>query len=194
MVRKPLIEKLKLLALFALIGALVYFSRPFVPDYWVGFVLVVAGVLVRVAAGGHLTRDQKLTTSGPYQYTRNPFYLGRFLHIVGFAIMAGLRNNPIAAVILVVALVIFFGYYMPRKEKREGGRLRELFGPDYETWKSNVPSLFPRLTPYRMNNRPWSKELFMGGDDQFTGNKELWTSIATMALTVLFYWRMVSPR
>ena len=196
---KPLIEKLKLLGLFALIGLLIYFARPNENTFALGAALVVIGTLVRVWAGGHLRRDQQLTTSGPYQFTRNPFYLGRLFVLLGFGVLSGVgsdfskSSNVVLWVILLAALVIFFAFYMPRKELREGGRLKQMFGDDYETWKSHVPSLFPRLTPYRMNPRPWSKQLFMGGDDQFTGNKELWTSLATLALIGLFYWRMVTP-
>ena len=196
---KPLVEKLKLLGLFALIGLLIYFARPNENTFVLGAALVVIGTLVRVWAGGHLRRDQQLTTSGPYQFTRNPFYLGRLFVLLGFGVLSGVgsdfskTSNIVLWVILLASLVIFFAFYMPRKEKREGGRLKEMFGEDYETWKSHVPSLFPRLTPYRMNPRPWSKQLFMGGDDQFTGNKELWTSLATLALIGLFYWRMVTP-
>ncbi len=197
---KPFIEQLKLVALFAMIGALIYFAAPNPQTFGVGAVLVVLGTLVRVWAGGHLTRDQKLTTSGPYAHTRNPFYLGRLLVLLGFAVLSGVggdlhnTRNIILWAIIVLAIVVFFAFYMPRKEKREGGRLKAMFGEDYETWKKNVPSLFPRPTPYKMNPRPWSKRLFMGGDGEFTGNKELWTSIATIALIGLFYWRMVSPR
>jgi protein-S-isoprenylcysteine O-methyltransferase Ste14 len=195
-VHKPLVEQLKLLGLFALIGALIYYSRPQMPSFGFGLALVVIGTLIRVWAAGHLTRDQKLTTSGPYQYSRNPFYLGRFLLIIGFALMSGLSNNFSDArnvavwVIFMAALLIFFVYYMPRKEAREGGRLAKLFGPDYEMWKANVPSLFPRLTPYVMHPKPWSRELFMGGDEQHTGNKELWTTLVVIGLIGLFIWRM----
>ncbi len=195
---KPFIEQLKLVAVFALIGLILYFSRPTQIGFIVGAVFVVVGTLIRVWAGGHLTRDQRLTTSGPYQFTRNPFYLGRFLILIGFAFLAGIGGNLadprniILCSAIIVALVIFFAYYMPRKEEREGGRLQKLFGPDYETWKKNVPSLFPRLTPYVMNPRPWNKDLYFGNSADFMGNKEFWTTIANLALVALFYLRMVT--
>ena len=193
--RKSLIEKLKLVVIFIFLGTLIYLSRPKMPDFAIGLVLVVLGALIRVWAGGHLTRDQKLTTSGPYEYSRNPFYLGRFLWIVGFAVMAGLNNKEYGIfiwIILIVALIIFFFVYMPRKEQREGGRLRELFGEDYERWKANVPMLFPRLTPYKMYPKPWSRELYMGDSMQFRGNREVWTTLAIVLIAGLFYWRMVT--
>lgn len=195
---KPLIEQLKLVAVFAMIGLILYFSKPTPIGFIVGAVFVVVGTVIRVWAGGHLTRDQRLTTSGPYQYTRNPFYLGRFLIIIGFAFLAGIGGdlrdprNIILCSAVIVALIVFFAYYMPRKEEREGGRLKKLFGPDYETWKNNVPSLFPRLTPYVMNPRPWNKDLYFGNSADFMGNKEFWTTIANLALVALFYLRMVT--
>src|SRR5687768_6513882 len=124
---KPLIEKIKLLLLFGLIGVFVYFSHPTPKTFAIGTLLVSIGTLIRIWAGGHLTRDQQLTTSGPYQFSRNPFYLGRLFLLVGFAIMSGLGadlsepRNIILWVVFVVALIIFFFYYMPRKEQREGG-------------------------------------------------------------------------
>ncbi len=197
---KPMQEKIKLILLFALIGALVYFSAPTRLSFAIGLVLVAAGTLIRVWAAGHLRRDQNLTTSGPYAHSRNPFYLGRLLLLLGFAVMSGLgadlsqTRNIILWAIVLVALVFFFVFYMPRKEIREGGRLAQLFGPDYEQWKANVPQLFPRLTPYKMNPRPWSRDLFMGGDDQFSGNKELWTTLAIIVLVIAFALRMEIPQ
>lgn len=193
---KPFVEQLKLAAVFLMVGVILYFSHPTPTGFLVGAIFVVVGTLIRVWAGGHLTRDQRLTTSGPYQYTRNPFYLGRLLLIIGFAIMAGIGGNfseprnIILCAVIIVALFVFFGFYMPRKENREGGRLKKLFGPDYEQWKSNVPSLFPRLTPYVMNPRPWNKDLYMGNSADFMGNKEVWTTIANLAIVALFYLRM----
>lgn len=189
--RKPLVEKLKIGALFALIFAVVYFSRPVKTVFYPGALLTLVGALVRVWAAGHLTRDQRLTTSGPYAHSRNPFYLGRLCLLVGFALMSGLQSLVVWAIFLF-ALAFFFLGYMPRKERREGGRLQQLFGDDYKLWRDNVPQLFPRLTPFVMNPRPWSKKLFFAGDDEFAGNKELLTTLATLALIGLFLVRMIS--
>lgn len=189
---KPLIEKLKLFVLFLLIGALIYFSEPqwnlFIP----GAILTFLGAMVRVWAGGHLTRDQRLTTSGPYQYTRNPFYLGRFMVLLGFGLMSGFWNNPVLWVIYIVCLLFFFVGYMPRKERREGGRLETLFGDDYRNWRDNVPSLFPRFNPYKTVDRKWSKELFFAGDSSYSGNKELPTTLVTFLLIALFFIRLLT--
>lgn len=195
---KPLIEQFKLLAVFALLGVILYFSRPTPQSFAIGAVFVAIGTLIRIWAGGHLTRDQRLTTSGPYQYTRNPFYLGRLLWIIGFAIMAGIGGDfsdvhtIVIWAVVIVSIFVFFAYYMPRKEAREGGRLAKLFPEEYNQWKENVPSLFPRRTPYVMNPRPWNKDLYMGNSAEYMGNKEVWTTVAVVVLVILFYVRMVT--
>jgi protein-S-isoprenylcysteine O-methyltransferase Ste14 len=195
---KPLIEKLKLLALFALIGLLIYLSQPTLQLFIPGAILTAIGAMIRVWAGGHLTRDRRLAVSGPYQYTRNPFYLGRFCVLIGCALMSGLRNNWILWAIFLFSVAFFFFGYMPRKEKREGGRLEKLFGEQFFAYRKNVPSLFPRLTPYKdpftTEKRPWSRELFFGGTGEFSGNKELPTTIATFVLIALFLLRLLTQR
>lgn len=192
---KPLQEKLKLIVLFALIGALIYLSHPLPKLFLPGAALTYIGALIRVWAGGHLTRDRRLAVSGPYQYTRNPFYLGRFLVLIGFALMSGLQNLYVWAIFLFGMAFFFFGY-MPRKEKREGGRLEQLFGDQFRQYRANVPSLFPRLTPYKdpftTETRKWNRELFFGGTGDFSGNKELPTTIATFILVALFLLRMLT--
>jgi protein-S-isoprenylcysteine O-methyltransferase Ste14 len=190
---KPLLEKLKLIALFALIGLMIYLSKPVANLFYPGAILTAIGALIRVWAGGHLTRDRRLAVSGPYQYTRNPFYLGRFCVLIGLALMSGLQNPWVWAIFLFGMAFFFFGY-MPRKEKREGGRLEELFGDQFRQYRAGVPSLFPRLTPYTdpftPEKRPWSRELFFGGVGGFGGNNELPTTIATFVLIALFALRM----
>lgn len=192
---KPLIEQLKLLALFALIGALVYLSVPKPLLFVLGALTTLLGAAIRVWAAGHLTRDQRLAVSGPYAHTRNPFYLGRLLVLLGLALMSGLQNT-LVWLILLGALGFFFFGYMPRKEKREGGRLEQLFGEQFKAYRQNVPSLFPRLGPYRdpftPEKRAWSRELFFGGDGQFSGNKELPTALATLVLIGLFLARLLT--
>ena len=192
---KPAIEKLKLLALFALIGALVYWSHPKPALFAFGALLTLLGAALRIWAAGHLTRDQRLAVSGPYAHTRNPFYLGRLLVLVGLALMSGLQN-PLAWAIFGVGIGFFFFGYMPRKEKREGGRLEQLFGEQFAAYRKNVPSLFPRPTAYRdpftTEKRVWKRELFFGGDGHFSGNKELPTAFATLVLIGLFLARLLT--
>ena len=190
---KPAREKLKLVALFALMGALVWLSRPTLWLWAGGALVTLLGISIRVWAAGHLPRDQRLAVSGPYGYTRNPFYLGRLFVLVGFALMSGLQNAFVWA-IFALGLGFFFFVYLPRKEKREGGRLEQLFGAQFAAYRAGVPSLFPRFSayndPFTPEKRRWSRELFFAGDGQFSGNKEAPTALATLLLIALFLARL----
>ena len=184
-------EKAKIVLVFVLIGFLVSLSRPRPELFGPGLGLVTMGAALRIWAAGHLTRDQRLSTSGPYQHLRHPFYLGRLLLLSGFALMSGLQN-PVVWAVCGAGLVFFFAGYLPRKERRENGRLELLFGEEFKMWRANVPALWPRLKPFVMHKRPWSWKLFLGGDGRYPGNKELPAVLAVVVLSGLFYWRLVT--
>ena len=63
-------------------------ARPNMFSLIIGSIIIVAGEGIRVWASGHLIRNEEVTTSGPYAYLRDPLYLGRFLLLIGFCIMA----------------------------------------------------------------------------------------------------------
>ena len=124
--------------------------------FW-GGIPVFFGEAIRVWASGHLKRAQELTTSGPYAYLRDPLYLGRLLLLVGFCIMAW----GYAWILLIVGLGVFFLNYMPRKYRKEMGRLEGLYGEEYTQYATYARSLLPRLKPYsKARQRSWSFELF----------------------------------
>jgi protein-S-isoprenylcysteine O-methyltransferase Ste14 len=190
---KAPVEQLKLVAVYLVLGLIVYYGHPTRLSLALGLVPVALGLGLRIWACGHLTRDQQLTTSGPYQHTRHPLYLGRLALLLGLGIMTG-HARPAVWLLLVGALLFFFGIYLPRKERREGRRLQELFGSDYERWCANVPLFWPRLRPYRMNPRPWRLALYLAGDRELSGNKELGTTLGVVVLVVLLYLRMVTTQ
>ena len=121
--------------------AVLYFwlARPTWRFLGVGAVLIVPGLLIRALASGHVRKNEALTMSGPYAYTRNPLYLGSLLIGIGFAIAS--RSWWVGAVLGVM----FFAIYIPviRGEERF---LRERF-PEFEQYAQRVPRMLPRLTP-----------------------------------------------
>ena len=56
--------------------------------------LVLPGLALRALASGTVKKNQELTVSGPYAYTRNPLYLGSTLIAAGFAV--ALLSWPLA--------------------------------------------------------------------------------------------------
>jgi protein-S-isoprenylcysteine O-methyltransferase Ste14 len=151
-------------------------SKPNIPSLIIGGIIVFLGQAVRVWAGGHLIRNQEITTSGPYAHLRDPFYLGRLLLIVGFCIMAW----GYAWAILIIALGVFFFNYIPRKYRKEMKRLENIFGQEYVDYASYCRSLIPRIKPYpKAKNRPWSIQLF------FKENKEHYFVMGTLIFAIL---------
>jgi protein-S-isoprenylcysteine O-methyltransferase Ste14 len=106
----------------------------------VGAVIALIGVLIRAWSTGHIVKNQKLTTTGPYAHTRNPLYLGSFLLALGFAIAA----HWVAVLLVVAFWVAVYGPTIAR----ERDFLRSLYGAAYTEYEANVPAFLPRLTAW----------------------------------------------
>ena len=79
----------------------------------------------------------RLVTTGPYAWCRNPMYLGHFIFVLGLA----LTFQSIFALALLVLTVTILQMHVVRDEKR----LRELFGADYEAYAARVERWIPGL-------------------------------------------------
>jgi protein-S-isoprenylcysteine O-methyltransferase Ste14 len=117
------------------------FARPTVLTLVVGGTIALIGVIVRGWASGHISKNERLATTGPYAHTRNPLYFGSFLIAAGFAIAAhwGL-------LLLVVAFFVLI--YVPTME-RERANIASRFPAEYEAYSANVPAFVPRPTPWK---------------------------------------------
>jgi Phospholipid methyltransferase len=125
-------------------GALfLYLARPNVWTLIIGGAIALPGLALRAWGSGHLRKNEALATAGPYAYTRNPLYLGSFLIGLGFTIAAG------QVLLILVFVVMILGIYLPVM-RVESATLGELFGKRYARYAKEVPLLFPRLTPYRL--------------------------------------------
>ena len=116
------------------------FSRPTLQLLLIGGTIAATGVAIRAYASGHLAKNQRLATSGPYAYTRNPLYLGSLMLAAGFAIAA--RSWWIVALMLLMFAVI----YIPVIAGEER-YLRQTF-PEFDDYARHVPRMLPRLTRY----------------------------------------------
>ena len=176
---------LRLMALFAVVVALIYFARPTLFSVGIGLVFVVLGESVRFWSSGLLLKTKELMTAGPYRYTRNPLYLGRFLILTGVIIMVNLPNY-LSLIGLVVGWGWFLGVYMRRKEKVEPARLREEHGEAYDRYSEAVPALFPTLRPYKdFTPASWSME-------RMVRNKEYAMVIGLAGITAYLLWRVLA--
>jgi len=175
----------RLVVLYLLLGTLLAFARPTPLDVAVGAPLVLCGELLRLWAAGHLVKNETLVTAGPYRYTRNPLYLGRLTIFIGLCVMARLPHGAHWAV-LVAGLVVFFGYYLPRKERVEPARLRELHGEAFERYRREVPALLPL-------GGGWSHAARDGwSGPRALANREHWMVLALAAIVAFLLWRSYS--
>jgi protein-S-isoprenylcysteine O-methyltransferase Ste14 len=176
---------LRLAALFAVILVLIYYARPTVLSVAVGFVFVAMGETVRFWSSGLLLKTRELMTAGPYRYTRNPLYLGRFWILTGLIIMVNLPSY-LSLIGLVFGWAWFLGVYMRRKERVEPARLREEHGEAYERYFEAVPALFPTLRPYQdYTPASWSVERMLR-------NREYWMVIGLLGVAAYLLWRALN--
>ncbi len=134
--------------------ALAWVARPTAIEWVVGLALAALGEGIRVWSAGYLVKSKLLITGGPYQHVRNPLYLGRFFILSGVCIASVMPGHANLAV-LGAALVVFFAYYIPRKERVEPERLERLHGAAYARYRDAVPCLFPRLRAYGNPHGKW---------------------------------------
>jgi phospholipid methyltransferase len=112
--------------------AALYFAfgpRPTPLTLAVGGLLALVGLMVRAWAAGHIVKNDRLATTGPYAHTRNPLYFGSFLIAAGFAVAAHWS--------LLLIVVAFFAL---------------VYGPTIERERAKVSAMFPEA--YARAERP----------------------------------------
>jgi protein-S-isoprenylcysteine O-methyltransferase Ste14 len=129
-------------------------ARPTRRSIALGAVIGLLGLLVRGAAAGHLRKGERLATTGPYAHLRNPLYAGSVFLAVGF----GVATHSWVAVTLVV---VYFGVFYGAVIRREELELRARYGAAFEEYASQVPLLWPRLTPWRALQQPFSWSVYV---------------------------------
>jgi protein-S-isoprenylcysteine O-methyltransferase Ste14 len=128
-------------------------ARPSWYSLGAGSVVALSGVWIRALASGHVKKNQKLATSGPYAYTRNPLYLGSLVIAGGF-LLAAMRWE-----LLLVAAVLFTAIYLP-VIRAEEQFLSQHF-PAYADYRARVPRLLPRLRAGAEGQTRFSRELYL---------------------------------
>ncbi len=133
------------------------FARPTPLTLAVGGVIALIGVLIRAWASGHISKNERLATTGPYAHTRNPLYFGSFLIAAGFAV-------AVHWALLLVVVAFFALVYAPTMQ-RERANIAGRFPDAYEVYAANVPAFVPRPTPWKATHRDesdgFSLDLYM---------------------------------
>ena len=116
-------------------------ARPTPLTLVVGAAIAFIGVIVRAWASGHISKNERLATTGPYAHTRNPLYFGSFLIAAGFAVAAHWA-------LLLLVLAFFVLIYAPTMQ-RESANISGRFPEAYQAYAANVPAFVPRPTPWK---------------------------------------------
>ncbi len=141
-----------------------------------GFAIVLAGIVVRGSAAGHLHKHQRLAVSGPYRFTRNPLYFGSAILATGL-LVAG--RSWLAAGLVALYFALFYSRVM-RAEELE---LRERYGGAFVQYAARVPLFFPTLRPIPSPGIPFSWS-------QYRVNREYQAAIGALLGLALLYGKM----
>ena len=135
-------KKMRVILAWCAIPLLLHYSNMTARSFQWGAVLMVIGEMIRFWALGFMEKKgQKLAMSGPYAFVRNPLYVGNFFLGLGIAVLVW------NWIIMVLFLIGFLGIYSGTIRGEEK-HLLEKFGKTFEDYCKNVPSLFPRFSPY----------------------------------------------
>ncbi len=115
-------------------------------QFWIGSVLVAAGLTFAVLARRHLglywsgtvtlKHGHELIRTGPYAWTRHPIYTGLLLAFAGSALALGEWRGVVAVALIAAAFV--------RKLRIEERFLKGQFPCAYPQYRAEVPALVPR--------------------------------------------------
>jgi len=107
-----------------------------------GAVLVILGVAIRIWAQSHIHHrigmPMFLTQTGPYQYVRNPLYLGTTLICAGAVAISRL---PWMVPLTLLWCAVVYSIVVLHEERT----LKERYGEPYQQYLEKVPRWFPRM-------------------------------------------------
>lgn len=101
-----------------------------------GLALITAGAALHLAAKACLWQNRILSTSGPYRFTRNPFYLANLAIDAGLMVVIG---HPWLAAVFALLWFVVYRQTIAAEERTLSG----LFGEAYAEYCRRVPRLIP---------------------------------------------------
>jgi protein-S-isoprenylcysteine O-methyltransferase Ste14 len=125
--------------------AVLYLSRPTWGSLAAGVAIAAAGETIRVWAAGHLEKSREVTTSGPYQFTRHPLYLGSSVMGLGVGIAS-------RSLIVSLLMIVYMGATIAAAIRTEEALLRQQFGDAYDAY---AESRGPRVARHFSVARAW---------------------------------------
>jgi protein-S-isoprenylcysteine O-methyltransferase Ste14 len=122
-----------------------WLARPAPEWILVGGAVGLLGLAIRAYAAGYLHKQEVLTMSGPYAYTRNPLYFGSSILTAGAAIA---MHSLWSAALLLIYFALVYSFVMRREELELRGKHHAAF----DAYAKSVPLFFPRFSPFPQSN------------------------------------------
>ena len=130
--------KTRIVLAWVFAALLIFLARTF--PSWPGLMVSFAGATIRMWASGFLRKDARPAVGGPYQFVRNPLYLGTYLMAIGTLI--AIEQWAFAAVLSVLYAVVYHSIILDEETK-----LIKIFGEPYRIYCQSVPRFFPGIIP-----------------------------------------------
>ncbi|MGB2589186.1 MAG: methyltransferase [Candidatus Acidiferrum sp.] len=121
-----------------------WFARPTPRSILWAIPIGLLGLFLRARAAGYLHKQEILTVTGPYAYTRNPLYFGSAILALAAAVAA---DSWISASIICGYFALIYFFVMHREE----GELRSRHGAAFDEYARSVPLFFPRVAPAKLS-------------------------------------------
>ena len=159
-----------------------------------GTCITIFGELIRMIGVSHIggvsrtktySTGQKLITSGPFSYVRNPLYIGNFFLTGGLVVASNIyiAEIPKSNVLFTVVFIAFFILQYTPIIRWEENNLRNIFGAEFETYVKQVPRWIPAIIP------KIKKQETIKGDLKAAIFSEKNTLMAAILMYVLILWR-----
>ena len=135
--RRALLKLRVPLGLLAVAG-IVWFADP----RWLlpGFLVSMFGEAIQLWCFASLDKGRTLASQGPYAFTRNPMYLGRYFIVLGALMLLGRWW-------LLVLFTAVYYFYMVNRVRREEEFLRGALGAPYAEYLGTVNRFLPGAPP-----------------------------------------------
>jgi protein-S-isoprenylcysteine O-methyltransferase Ste14 len=169
---------------YPLAVAVLFFARPQLLSILYGGLIGALGLALRAWAAGYLHKQEVLTVTGPYAFTRNPLYLGSAILGLGAAVA---MRSWISALILVAYFSVVYSVVI-RKEENE---LRPRYTSQFDRYAAEVPQFFPRFSAAKLP----SSGATSFSSAQYKRNHEWQAAVGflVLLLALVLIWRLRMP-